>query len=39
MLPDNVDVIEIVQNDSWFRDCGPTVRPIPTNLQDAQESN
>jgi len=25
-LPDEVEVIEVTQNDSWFRDCGPTVR-------------
>ncbi len=26
MLPESINVVEIAQDDSWFRDTGPTVR-------------
>ena len=25
VLPENIDVVEIAQDDSWFRDSGPSV--------------
>jgi agmatine/peptidylarginine deiminase len=29
MLPSQVEVLVIPQDDAWFRDSGPSVRPDP----------